>query len=177
MRILSLMFTLFVVSVSAQEFISSVDSVDIENVIISVSRVADNAPVTYTNVDQAQINEIYIGQDPAVLIERLVPSIVSYSDGGTDIGNYSQFRLRGIDQDRLNISLNGVPLNDMVDHGTFFSNFSDFGNSVESIQVIRGVGANSVGAASYGGSVNFESPNRKLWYVTCQCRGAIWTYR
>ena len=159
MRILSLLFTLFVGSVSAQEFVSSVDSVDIENVIISVSRVADNAPVTYTNVDQAQINEIYIGQDPAVLIERLVPSIVSYSDGGTDIGNYSQFRLRGIDQDRLNISLNGVPLNDMVDHGTFFSNFSDFGNSVESIQVIRGVGANSVGAASYGGSVNFESPN------------------
>ena len=93
MRILSLLFTLFVGSVSAQEFVSSVDSVDIENVIISVSRVADNAPVTYTNVDQAQINEIYIGQDPAVLIERLVPSIVSYSDGGTDIGNYSQFRL------------------------------------------------------------------------------------
>lgn len=159
MRILSILFTLFVVTASAQDFVSSVDSVDIEDVIISATRVAENAPVTYTNVDQAQINEIYIGQDPAVLIERLVPSIVSYSDGGTDIGNYSQFRLRGIDQDRLNISLNGVPLNDMVDHGTFFSNFSDFGNSVESIQVIRGVGANSVGAASYGGSVNFESPN------------------
>ena len=142
-----------------QGYKSSVDSFDIEDIIIAASRVSNDAPASYVNIDQADIDAVYVGQDPVILLERLTPSIVSYSDGGTDIGNYSQFRLRGIDQDRLNISLNGVPLNDMVDHGTFFSNFSDFGNSVESIQVIRGVGANSVGAASYGGSVNFESAN------------------
>jgi len=94
-----------------------------------------------------------------VLIQRLSPSIVSYSDGGTDIGNYSQFRMRGMDQDRINITLNGVPLNDMVDHGTYFSNFSDFGNSVESVQIQRGAGATQRGLASYAGALSFESIN------------------
>ncbi len=153
------LFYLLVPTLLSSQLTSTADSLDLENIIIASSRVSREAPYSFQNIDRAQIESIYIGQDPVTLLQRLAPSIISYSDGGTDIGNYSQFRLRGIDQDRLNISLNGVPLNDMVDHGTFFSNFSDFGNSVESIQIIRGTGANSVGAASYGGSVNFESPN------------------
>ena len=66
-------------------------------------------------------------------------------------------RLRGIDQTRINITLNGAPLNDMVDQGVFFSNFTDFGNSVESVQLQRGVGTSTNGTASYAGSINFES--------------------
>ncbi|MEL6124038.1 MAG: TonB-dependent receptor, partial [Bacteroidota bacterium] len=79
-------------------------------------------------------------------------------DAGTNIGNYVQFRMRGIDQTRINTTLNGVPLNGMVDQGVFFSNFSDFGNSVSSIQIQRGVGIASNGVASYGGAIDFETP-------------------
>lgn len=146
-------------SLSQEEIAYPSDSIDLEQLVISASRVTQLTPVSFQNISKIDIESIYVGQDPVLLIQSLTPSIMSYSDGGTDIGNYSQFRLRGIDQDRLNISLNGVPLNDMVDHGTYFSNFSDFGNSVESIQIVRGVGSNSAGVASYGGSVNFESPN------------------
>lgn len=138
-------------------FSQSKDSVDIEQVIISATRASKTDPVTVQNISAREINRIYVGQDPAFLLQQLSPSIISFSDAGSDIGNYTQFRLRGIDQSRINITLDGVPLNDMLDQGVFFSNFSDFGNSVESIQVQRGVSASNVGVASYGGAVNFES--------------------
>ena len=131
--------------------------IDLESVIVSATRAAKTDPFTSTNINVEQIDAIYAGQDPSVVLEKLSPSILSFSDAGADIGNYVQFRMRGIDQTRINTSLNGVPLNDMIDQGVFFSNFSDFGNSVESIQVQRGVGTSGNGVASYAGSVNFES--------------------
>jgi len=135
------------------------DSITIDEIIIASSRAKEKDPLSIQNIRLERIESVYAGQDPAVLLEQLSPSIISYSDAGTDIGNYAQFRMRGISQDRINISLNGVPLNDMADQGTFFSNFSDFGNSIESIQIQRGVGASKAGIASYGGAVNFESIN------------------
>ena len=142
-----------------QEDFPMSDTVDIEQVFISATRASQSDPITFQNIPVRKIEKIYSGQDPAVLLQQLSPSIVSYSDAGTDIGNYAQFRMRGMSQTRINVTLNGVPLNDMLDQGVFFSNFSDFGNSIESIQVQRGVGSSSVGVASYGGAINFESTN------------------
>ena len=137
----------------------AIDSLDIEEIIIQTTRSSSNDPVTFQNISSRVIEKIYSGQDPAVLLQQLTPSIISYSDAGTDIGNYAQFRLRGISQSRINVTLNGIPLNDMIDQGVYFSNFSDLGNSIESIQVQRGVGASNAGVASFGGAINFESAN------------------
>lgn len=156
---LLLILTLSVVHLVGQEDIPMKDSMDVEEVFISATRASKSDPITFQNISVRKIEKIYSGQDPAVLLQQLSPSIVSYSDAGTDIGNYAQFRMRGMSQSRINVTLNGVPLNDMLDQGVFFSNFSDFGNSVESIQVQRGVGSSSVGVASYGGAINFESTN------------------
>ncbi len=136
-----------------------IDTIDLENIVIASTRALDQDPVTIQNIEIKDIENIYIGQDPAVLLSQLSPSIISYSDAGTDIGNYAQFRMRGMSQSRINITLNGVPLNDMIDHGVYFSNFSDFGNSVQSIQIQRGTGTSNNGVSSYGGSINFESSN------------------
>jgi iron complex outermembrane receptor protein len=128
-----------------------------EEVIIKGIRGTERTPVTQKTVSKKEIEEIYIGQDALFLAERLTPSIVAYSESGTNYTNYGQMRLRGIDQTRINITLDGVPLNDMIDQGVFFSNFTDFGNSVESFQVQRGVGTSTNGTASYAGSINYES--------------------
>jgi len=135
----------------------SVQTRELEELVIKGIRAGEHDPVTQTTINVKKIESIYAGQDASVILERLTPSIITFSDAGSTIGNYNQFRLRGIDQSRINVTLNGVPLNDMIDQGVFFSNFSDFANSVESIQVQRGVGTSSNGVASYGGSVNFES--------------------
>src|SRR5690242_8887749 len=84
------------------------------------------------------------------------PGITAYSESGSG-SNYSYLRLRGIDQTRINITLDGIPLNEPEDESLYFSNFPDFANSIASVQVQRGVGASTPGVASYAGSVNFES--------------------
>ena len=161
----TLVFSLYLLGIEnlsgqSQESIeSSIDSIGIENITIVATRANITDPISIQNISKATIDNINFGQDPAVLLGQLSPSIVTYSDAGTDIGNYAQFRMRGISQNRINISLNGVPLNDMLDQGVYFSNFSDFGNSIESIQIQRGVGASNVGVSSYGGAVNFQSSN------------------
>lgn len=129
----------------------------LEEVTISAVRAAEDAPVAQVTVNRKAIEKQFFGQDGAFLLENLSPSLVSYSESGTGLSNYGQMRLRGIDQTRINITLNGVPLNDMIDQGVFFSNFVDFGNSIESVQIQRGVGTSTNGVSSYAGSINFES--------------------
>ncbi len=135
----------------------TLDSKSLEEVVISAVRPSADAPVAAVTRTKADIEPLYNGQDGAFLLEDISPSIISYSESGTAFGNYGQMRLRGIDQSRINITLNGVPLNDMIDQGVFFSNFIDFGNSISSVQVQRGVGTTTNGIASYAGSINFES--------------------
>ena len=129
----------------------------LEEVVVEGVRAEESDPISQTTLDLEEIESVQVGQSPALILEELTPSIVAYSESGSGFGNYTLFRLRGIDQSRINITLNGVPLNDLIDQGTFFSNFTDFGNSVESVQVQRGVGTSTTGAASYAGSINFES--------------------
>ena len=131
----------------------------LEEVVIRAIRADEQTPVTQTTINQEEIESIYVGQDALFALEDLTPSILAYSESGTNLSNYGQMRLRGIDQTRINITLNGVPLNDMIDQGVFFSNFTDFGNSIASVQVQRGVGTSNNGTSSYAGSINFESVN------------------
>ncbi len=135
------------------------ETASLEEVVIRAVRADAQAPVTQTTVEQETIESVYVGQDALFALERLTPSLLTYSESGTSLSNYGQLRLRGIDQTRVNITLNGVPLNDMIDQGVFFSNFTDFGNSIASVQVQRGVGTSTNGTSSYAGSINFESVN------------------
>lgn len=134
-------------------------SAALEEVIIKSIRADQKAPVTQETVEREEIEKLYVGQDALYVLEQITPSILTYSQSGTKMTNYGEMRLRGIDQKRINITLNGVPLNDMIDQGVYFSNFTDFGNSIESVQVQRGVGTSTNGTASYAGSINFESIN------------------
>jgi len=114
-------------------------------------------PITFQNLSSIDLKAKSTGQEPSFLLSEL-PSITVYSDAGNTQG-YSYFRMRGIDQTRINITLDGVPLNEPEDQGTYFSNYPDILNSVSKIQIQRGVGTSKNGVASYGGSVQLFSPN------------------
>ena len=129
-----------------------------EAVDISTTRVSEIDPVTQTTVDTAALRRVVVGQDVQYVIERTVPSVISYSESGTNFSNYGSFRLRGIDQTRVNVTLNGVPLNDMIDQGVFFSNITDLTTGMASVQVQRGVGSSTNGTASYAGSIDLATP-------------------
>lgn len=137
--------------------VDSLHTVPLENIIVTAIRADKNSPVPELTVNRNELLKTYTGQEVPVVLSQ-TPSVTWYSDGGHYTG-YSYMRLRGIDQTRINFTLNGVPLNEPEDQGVYFANFPDFINSVQSVQVQRGVGTSTQGTASFGGSVNFESPS------------------
>lgn len=114
-------------------------------------------PVTFQNINSNELKIRSSGLEPSFLLSE-TPSITVYSDAGNTQG-YSYFRIRGIDQTRINMTLDGVPLNEPEDQGAYFSNYPDILNSASKIQIQRGVGTSKNGVASYAGSIQLFSPN------------------
>ncbi|WP_244535918.1 TonB-dependent receptor [Hymenobacter psychrotolerans] len=114
-------------------------------------------PITFQNLSGEALQKRSVGQEPSFLLTEMTPNVTAYSDAGSTQG-YAYFRLRGIDQTRINITLDGMPLNEPEDQGAYFSNYPDLFNSVSRVQVQRGVGTSQNGTASYGGSVQLFSP-------------------
>lgn len=127
----------------------------IESVTVSAIRAEETAPVVRTDLSRAEIEERNRGQElPALLADQ--PSMSMYAESGGPNG-YSYFSIRGIALTRLNLTYDGAPLNDPEDSTFYFANFGDFAGALGSLQIQRGVGTSTWGAASYGGSVSFES--------------------
>jgi len=127
----------------------------LEAVVIRATRRGGTAPTSQSTLDRATIERTYAGQDAPLALQGLT-GVTAASDAGTFSG-YSSLRLRGIDQTRLAISVDGVPLNDPEDQVLYFSNVPDFMNSMQSVRVQRGVGASAFGPAGFAGSLSFES--------------------
>lgn len=127
----------------------------LERVTVSAVRAGNTAPISAEVVSRRQIQDRSFGQEPPLLLAN-TPSFTSYAEQGGYSG-YSYIRLRGIDQTRINLTLDGIPLNDPEDEVFYFADLPDFMNSMESVQIQRGVGTSTNGTASYGGSINFES--------------------
>lgn len=128
----------------------------LERVTVRAVRAGDAAaPVSERTLSREELQRGYSGQEAPLLLTR-VPGITAYSESGSFTG-YSYLRMRGMDQNRVNLSFDGIPLNDPEDQAFYFSNVPDFANSVESVQVQRGTGTSTFGTASYAGSVNFQS--------------------
>jgi len=111
-------------------------------------------PITLNSIklDTISVN----GQDPFFILNRNIPNVLTQSDAGLPVG-YSYVRMRGLDQTRINFTLNGIPLNEMEDQGIYFSNMPDFLSNISSIEVQRGIGSSKYGTTSMAGSVNLET--------------------
>ncbi|HUP62504.1 MAG TPA: TonB-dependent receptor [Thermoanaerobaculia bacterium] len=127
-----------------------------ESIVVSAIRADEQTPVTKTDIARDEIERRYHGQDVPLLL-RDAPSISAYAESGVGGAGYSYISLRGIGATRINFTLDGVPLADSEDMGTYFADFPDLARSLESIQIQRGVGTSTVGTPSFGGSVNMES--------------------
>lgn len=126
-----------------------------QEVVITAYRPTSIQPVTQTKLHEKAIKEWYYGADIPTLLQ-FTPSINAYSDAGNGIG-YSYFRLRGIDQTRINFSINGIPVNDPENQGVFFNNFADLASSARSLQVVRGVGTSTNGTSAFGGAIHLHT--------------------
>ncbi|MFP4369202.1 MAG: TonB-dependent receptor [Candidatus Kapaibacterium sp.] len=128
----------------------------IPSVTVSTTRAKKReTPVTFSEIEEAEIKRKNTVKDLPYLLSEL-PSIISYSESGNNIG-YSNIRLRGFDQRRIAVLVNGIPQNDPEDHNMYWINLSDISSSLESIQVQRGAGMNNYGAPALGGSINLTT--------------------
>ena len=124
-------------------------------IITATEAHARETPATFSNLTQEQLADRYTMQDVPVLLSEL-PSMTYYSENGNGIG-YNYVNLRGFDQRRLSVMINGVPQNDPEDHNVYWIDFPDLLGSTGSIQVQRGAGSDFYGPPAIGGSINLAT--------------------
>ncbi len=121
-----------------------------------VGRWADqNTPITFTNIQGESLEKANLGQDVPFLLQW-TPSAVVTSDAGTGIG-YTGIRIRGTDATRINVTINGVPLNDAESQGVFWVDLPDFSSSTENLQIQRGVGTSTNGTGAFGATLRLNT--------------------
>jgi iron complex outermembrane receptor protein len=121
-------------------------------------RANKNTPMTYSNMSKEELEANNLGQDVPYLLQ-MTPSTVVTSDAGAGVG-YTGIRIRGTDASRINVTINGIPVNDAESQGVFWVNLPDFASSTQSVQIQRGVGTSTNGAGAFGGTVNMETNKR-----------------
>lgn len=130
-----------------------------DEVVVSATRASKNTATTYKDLNRAEIAKKNVGQDLPYILNQ-TPSVVVSSDAGAGVG-YTGIRIRGSDATRINVTLNGIPLNDAESQGSFFINLPDLASSVDNIQIQRGVGTSTNGAGAFGASLNIQTTTRR----------------
>jgi iron complex outermembrane receptor protein len=133
----------------------SLDHVQLEEVVVSGTRAGAQTPVSYTNISSADIKKQNAARNiPAIL--QNTPSLVSFTEDGLGVGN-TFFRIRGTDATRINVTLNGMPLNNPESQEVYWVNLPDLSNSLQNIQIQRGVGTSTNGSAAFGASISLQT--------------------
>ncbi len=130
-------------------------STTLDELLVKATRADERTPITFENLDKEEIQKANLGQDVPFLL-RWTPSAVVTSDAGAGIG-YTGIRIRGSDPTRINVTINGIPLNDAESQGVFWVNLPDFLTSTSNIQIQRGVGTSTNGAGAFGASINLST--------------------
>lgn len=148
-------------SADEKEWLSFLMEEDIritDQVIVLATRVNEKSPTTFTSLNKEVLQKQNFGQDlPFVL--NWTPSLVTTSDAGAGVG-YTGLRIRGSDATRINVTINGIPVNDSESQGVFWVNTPDLASSTQSVQVQRGIGTSTNGAGAFGASVNLQTNTR-----------------
>lgn len=157
--VLFFILALNITSLASSE--SEADSVRVyrtPSVTVTADRAVEGkSPVPFINFSQAEIQQTYIMKDIPELLSEL-PSIISYSESGNSIG-YSYLTMRGFDQHRISVFVNGIPQNDPEEHNVFWIDMPDIASTTDNVQIQRGAGIVNYGAASIGGSINLTTSN------------------
>ena len=160
MRKFFLMALMGVATAHAAEVDTQLDtlkSVEVQNVQVVATRATHKTPVAFTNMSKEQLKAVNHGKDVPYLLS-LTPSVTMTSDAGNGIG-YTSLRVRGTDPSRINITANGIPMNDAESAQLYWVNMGDFASSVQSMQIQRGVGTSTNGAGAFGATLNMQTEN------------------
>ena len=127
----------------------------LDSATVSASRAGKQTPVTFTSLGKAELGR----DNPANSLPmtlNLLPSVVTYNEGGTGLGN-SAMTIRGSKGSQINVTLNGITLNDAESQEVFWVNIPSLTSLLSSVQVQRGLGTSANGAGAFGASINMST--------------------
>ena len=127
----------------------------LDSVVVSSSRAGRNTPVTFTMVGKEELGR----KNPLNSLPMnlaLQPSVVSVNEGGTGLG-YSKMTVRGSKGSQINVTLNGITLNDAESQEVFWVNIPALSSMISSVQLQRGLGTSANGAGAFGASINMST--------------------
>lgn len=151
-KVIFTVLTLFFAHSWAQNSIEKDSVTQLQEVVIQSTRVKKTDPFTQTNLTKTEIESRNLGQDVPQLLNYL-PNIVTTSDAGAGVG-YTGIRVRGSDATKVNVTINGIALNDSESHSVYWVDLPDFASSTQSMQLQRGVGTSTNGSGAFGASLN-----------------------
>ena len=148
-----------------------------EEVIVKSTRAGSKTPVAYSTLDREDLKRQGMHEDIPYQLS-LTPSAVETSEAGIGLG-YTSLRIRGTDPTRINVTINGIPLNDSESQGVFWVNLPDFASSVDNVQIQRGVGTSTNGAGAFGATINFktEGINKEAYTEINSSAGSFNTFK
>ena len=127
----------------------------LDSVIVSASRAGENTPVTFTNLNKEELRKVN-PMNSLVQALSLQPSVVTSLEGGTGLG-YSKMTVRGVKGSQINVTLNGITLNDAESQEVFWVNIPALTSLINSVQLQRGLGTSSNGPGAFGASINMST--------------------
>ncbi|MDE6669466.1 MAG: TonB-dependent receptor [Muribaculaceae bacterium] len=153
------------------------DTVALQEVEIVANRATAKSPVAYTKVTRKELDSRNDGRDLPYMLS-MTPSLTMTSDAGAGVG-YSAMNIRGSDGTRINVTVNGVPINDAESHRVYWVNMPDLASSLRDVQIQRGAGTSSNGAGAFGASVNMltDTPSRRAFAEANGSYGSYNTHR
>ncbi len=127
----------------------------LDSVVVSTTRAGEHTPVAYSSLNKAELRSASPANSLPMTLQ-LLPSVVTYNEGGTGLGN-SSMTIRGVKGSQINVTLNGITLNDAESQEVFWVNIPALGSMLSHVQVQRGLGTSANGAGAFGASINMNT--------------------
>ena len=153
------------VSMNAQNKAALYDSTQVEalqEIVVKGVRAQKNAPFAVANIKKQELNAFSkTGKELPFLFSQ-TPGVVAWSENGLGTGT-TYMRIRGAGDSRINVTIDGVPLNSPEDQCVFWANMNSYGSLLGSVQIQRGVGSSTNGDGAFGGTITLSSatPSQK----------------
>jgi len=149
---------------NAQKNAARYDSTRVEKlqeIVVNGVRAQKNAPFAVTNIKKSELQEFSkTGQELPFLFAQ-TPGVIAWSENGLGTGT-TYMRIRGAGDSRINVTLDGVPLNSPEDQCVFWANMNSYGSLLGSVQIQRGVGSSTNGDGAFGGTIALSSATPSL---------------
>lgn len=149
-----------VLSAFSENAMDSIQHIHLNEIIVSSTRIASGSPIAHSNIKASQIEAQDLTKNIPYLLESL-PSVVTFSEDGSGVGNTSM-RIRGTDATRINVTLNGMPMNNPETQEVYWVNLPNLSGSIQNIQVQRGIGSSTNGSGAFGASISLKTNGSKI---------------